>query len=50
MTQNPGNFIENEALKGGEFIIKDTLAKDTFIPEELNEEQEMVRQMCKDFV
>ena len=50
MTQNPGNFIESEALKGGEFIIKDTQAKDTFIPEELNEEQEMVRQMCKDFV
>lgn len=50
MTQNPGNFIEQDALKGGEFIIKDSLAEGMFIPEELNEEQEMVRQMCRDFV
>lgn len=50
MTQNPGNFIEQDALKGGEFIIKDSLAEGMFIPEELNEEQEMVRQMCSDFV
>jgi alkylation response protein AidB-like acyl-CoA dehydrogenase len=50
MTQNPGNFIEQETLKGGEFIVKDSLAEGMFIPEELNEEQEMVRQMCRDFV
>ncbi|MFT6319184.1 MAG: alkylation response protein AidB-like acyl-CoA dehydrogenase [Granulosicoccus sp.] len=50
MTQNPGNFIEQDALKGGEFIIKDSLSEGMFIPEELNEEQEMVRQMCRDFV
>ncbi len=50
MTQNPGNFIEQDALKGGEFIIKDSQAAGMFIPEELNEEQEMVRQMCNDFV
>jgi alkylation response protein AidB-like acyl-CoA dehydrogenase len=50
MTQNPGNFIENETLKGGEFIIKDSHSEGMFIPEELNEEQEMVRQMCQDFV
>ena len=50
MTQNPGNFIEKDSLKGGEFIIKDSQIGTTFIPEELNEEQEMVRQMCKDFV
>ena len=50
MTQNPGNFIESDTLKGGEFIIKDSSAEDIFIPEELNEEQEMVRQMCVDFV
>ncbi|MEM6964246.1 MAG: acyl-CoA dehydrogenase family protein [Bacteroidota bacterium] len=50
MTQNPGNFIEMELLKGGEFIIKDSSAAATFIPEELNEEQRMVRQMVKDFV
>ncbi len=50
MTQNPGNFIEQDILKGGEFLIKDSHAAGTFIPEELNEEQEMVRQMCKDYV
>jgi len=48
MTQNPGNFIEQETLKGGEFIIKDSQKEGMFIPEELNEEQEMVRQMCQD--
>ena len=37
-------------LKGGEFIIKDSLPEDTFIPEELNEEQLMVKQMCEDFL
>jgi len=50
MTQNPGNFIEQDGLKGGEYIIKDSHATGIFIPEELNEEQEMVRQMCNDFV
>ncbi|MFK7773267.1 MAG: acyl-CoA dehydrogenase family protein [Saprospiraceae bacterium] len=50
MTQNPGNFIEQNALKGGEFIIKDSQIAGMFTPEELNEEQEMVRQMCNDFV
>jgi alkylation response protein AidB-like acyl-CoA dehydrogenase len=37
-------------LKGGEFLIKDTQAQDVFIPEELNEEQLMIKQMAKDFV
>ena len=37
MTQNPGNFIEQDTLKGGEFIIKDSHADGMFIPEELNE-------------
>jgi alkylation response protein AidB-like acyl-CoA dehydrogenase len=37
-------------LKGGEFIVKDTLAKDVFIPEEWSEEQKMIAQMCKDFL
>lgn len=39
-----------KALKGGEFIIRDTDPRDTFIPEDFNEDQRMVRQMCKDFV
>ena len=38
------------ALKGGEFLIKETPANDIFIPEQWNEEQEMIAQMCEDFL
>jgi hypothetical protein len=38
------------ALKGGEFIVKETNAQDIFIPEEWSEEQKMIAQMCKDFI
>ena len=41
---------EKVAIKGGEFIVKDTLAEDIFIPEEWNEEQKMIAEMCKDFL
>jgi alkylation response protein AidB-like acyl-CoA dehydrogenase len=37
-------------LKGGEFIIRNTEAKDVFIPEEWNEEQIMIAQTCQDFL
>ena len=50
MTKNPANFLNQDVLKGGEFIIKDTDYLDTFIPEELNEEQLMIRDMCQDFI
>ncbi len=39
-----------EVLKGGEFLIKDSLPEDTFIPEEFNEEQLMVKDMVLDFL
>ena len=38
------------ALKGGEFLIKETEAKNVFIPEEWNEEQLMIAQTCHDFL
>jgi len=41
---------KTSVLKGGEFIIKDALAEDTFIPENFTEEQHMVQQMVKDFI
>jgi len=41
--------MSNKALKGGEFLIKETQAQDIFIPEEFNEEQKMMAQSCKDF-
>jgi alkylation response protein AidB-like acyl-CoA dehydrogenase len=36
--------------KGGEFLLKTTNAADVFIPEELNEEQRMMRDMTRDFL
>jgi alkylation response protein AidB-like acyl-CoA dehydrogenase len=38
------------SLKGGEFLIRETEAKDVFIPEEWNEEQLMIAQTCRDFL
>ena len=38
------------ALKGGEFLIKETEANDIFIPEEWNEEQLMIAKSCRDFL
>lgn len=40
---------ENKILKGGEFLIRETLAQDVFVPEEFDEEQRMMQQSCKDF-
>ncbi|GAA4426480.1 acyl-CoA dehydrogenase family protein [Pontibacter saemangeumensis] len=46
------NTTENKtaAIKGGEFLIKETSPQDVFIPAEFNEEQEMMAQTCRDFV
>lgn len=41
---------EKQALRGGEFIIRETDPSTVFIPEDFNEDQKIVRQMCKDFV
>lgn len=49
MTKMPEGSLTKEVLKGGEFLIKDEQARNVFIPEELNEEQQMVRQMVRDF-
>ncbi len=39
-----------KAIKGGEFLIRETEASEIFIPEEFSEEQKMIRQQCKDFL
>ena len=39
-----------EALRGGEFLVKETPFDSIFIPEEWNEEQKMIAQMCNDFM
>lgn len=38
------------AIKGGEFLIRETQANEVFIPEEWSEEQRMIAQTCKDFL
>lgn len=42
--------MSKKIIKGGEFLVKETLADDVFIPEEFNEEQRMIAQTCRDFV
>src|SRR5438309_3970805 len=38
------------ALKGGEWLVKETDPASTFIPEEFSEEQHMIGEMCEQFV
>ena len=38
------------AIKGGEFLIRETSAEDVFIPEEWNEEQLMIAETCTNFL
>jgi alkylation response protein AidB-like acyl-CoA dehydrogenase len=39
-----------KALRGGEWLIKESLPFETFIPEDYNEEQQMVKDMCATFL
>ncbi len=38
------------SIKGGEFIVKDITADEVFIPEEFDEEQQLIAQTCDDFI
>jgi len=40
---------KRSVLRGGEFIVKESKLEETFIPEESNEEQDMIRDMVRDF-
>ncbi len=42
-------MTEKKAIKGGEFLIRETEASAIFIPEEFNEEQRMMAASCRDF-
>jgi len=42
--------IMKKAIKGGEFVVRETPWTDVFIPEEFDEEAEMIRQTCLDFL
>jgi len=37
-------------LKGGEWLIRPSLPSETFAPEDFNEEQQMIRDLCKQFL
>lgn len=41
---------DNQNITGGDFLIKEALSADIFIPEEFNEEQKMISQTCDDFL
>lgn len=38
------------AIRGGEFLIKEVTVDEVFIPEEFDEEQQMIAESCSDFV
>lgn len=41
---------QQKAIRGGEFLVRETQASEIFIPEDFNEEQKMIRQQCQDFL
>jgi alkylation response protein AidB-like acyl-CoA dehydrogenase len=41
---------DKKTIKGGEFLITETTYQDVFIPEEFDEEQNMIAQTCRDFL
>ncbi|MFI5450951.1 acyl-CoA dehydrogenase family protein [Pedobacter sp. UC225_61] len=41
---------DKKTIKGGEFLITETTYQDVFIPEEFDEEQQMIAQTCRDFL
>ena len=41
---------EKEILRGGQFLVKETNCEDIFTLEDLNEEQQMMRESTKEFV
>ncbi len=42
--------VNAKAIKGGEWIIKESLPSETYIPEDFNEEERMIYDMCKQFL
>ncbi|MEM7574678.1 MAG: acyl-CoA dehydrogenase family protein [Bacteroidota bacterium] len=47
MSQNPPS---TGLLRGGSYLIEDQQAEQVFIPEDFNEEQQMIQAMVKDFI
>ncbi len=45
-----GTLTSTSPLKGGEWLIKESNAFETYTPEDFNEEQQMVKDMCLQFL
>ncbi len=43
-------LVKKETLQGGQFLVKPSAPEDVFIPEEINEEQQMIKGMVLDFL
>lgn len=41
---------KNAALRGAEFLVKETMPADIFTPEDFSEEQQMIREMAETFI
>ncbi|MCH2235356.1 MAG: acyl-CoA dehydrogenase family protein [Crocinitomicaceae bacterium] len=41
---------ERKAIKGGEFLIRESFASEIYTPEDYNEEQSMIARTCLDFI
>ena len=41
---------ERKAIKGGEFLIRESFASEIYTPEDYNEEQCMIAKTCLDFI
>ena len=42
--------VKTNVFKGGEWLIRESNAFDTYTPEDFNEEQKMVKEMCLQFL
>jgi alkylation response protein AidB-like acyl-CoA dehydrogenase len=49
-TSNMQTSQQTTTLKGGEWLVKESSPFETFIPEDYNEEQQMVKDMCASFL
>src|SRR5690554_2240889 len=47
---NTNETKNNELLRGGQFLVKETKAEDVFTPEDFSKEQKMMRDSVKEFV
>lgn len=41
---------DKKSINGGEWLIRPTLAQEVFVPEDFDEEQNMIRTTCRDFI